>query len=243
MSDTNPNAPTVVLVHGAFADASSWSGVVARLLKAGVAVEAVPNPLRSLTFDGEYVATILGQIPGPIVLVGHSYGGPVITYASSKASNVKSLVYVASFGLDKGDSTLGSVASFPPSDLNDALKPRKYPSGEKTGTEFYIQPEKFHRVFSADLPADQAAVLAVSQRPATDVVFSEPLAVEPGWKSIPSWFIVAGADHAINPDSERAAAKRLGAKMTVIDGGSHLIMLSHSEEVTNVILQALASIS
>lgn len=243
MSETNPTTPTVVLVHGAFADASSWSAVTARLLAAGVATEAVPNPLRGLTYDGEHVASILSQIPGPIVLVGHSYGGPVITYASSKATNVKALVFVASFGLDKGDSTLGSVASFPPSLLGNALKPQSYPNGEKTGTEFSIQLEKFHEVFAADLPAEQAAVLAVSQRPAADVGFGEPLSVEPGWKTIPSWFVVAAADNAINPDSERAAAKKLGSTMSEIAGGSHLIMLSQAETVTNVILEALASVS
>jgi hypothetical protein len=118
-------------------------------------------------------------------------------------SNLKALVFVASFGLDKGDSTLGSVASFPPSVLNNALLPRAFPNGDQTGTEFYIQPEHFHSVLAADLPPNQAAVLAVSQRPAMDVAFGEPLAVEPGWKSIPSWFIVAGSDHAINPDAGR----------------------------------------
>jgi pimeloyl-ACP methyl ester carboxylesterase len=243
MSETNPTTPTVVLVHGAFVDASSWSAVAARLLAAGIPTEAVPNPLRGLTYDGEHIASILGQIPGPVVLVGHSYGGPVITYASAKAPNVRALVYVASFGLDKGDSTLGSVASFPPSMLNDALKPRSYPNGDKPATEFYIQFEKFSEVFAADLPAEQAAVLAISQRPGSEISFGEPLAIEPGWKTIPSWFIVAGADHAINPDSERAAAQKLGSTMSEIAGGSHLIMLSHSETVTNVILEALNSIN
>src|ERR1700712_1419754 len=118
--------PTVVLVHGAFADASSWSGVLAELAAAGVPAQAVANPLRSLTGDGEYVASAVDQIDGPVILVGHSYRGPRITYASAKASNVKGLVFVASFGVDQGVSTLGSVEGFPPVPLNDALRPRTF---------------------------------------------------------------------------------------------------------------------
>ncbi|MFJ3307418.1 alpha/beta fold hydrolase [Streptomyces sp. NPDC086549] len=241
MTSSAPS-PTVVLVHGAFADASSWSRVVGRLSAAGVATVAAPNPLRGLTADGEYVANIAGQIEGPVLLVGHSYGGPVITYASAKADNVKGLVFVASFGVDQGVSTLGSNEGFPPAELDAALLPRTFPRDDETGTEFYIQPEHFHSVFCADLPADEAAVLAVSQRPAADAAFGEPLAVEPGWKKVPSWFIVAGADHAINPDAERAAAKRIGATVTEIDGGSHAIALSHADEVAQVVLGALREI-
>jgi pimeloyl-ACP methyl ester carboxylesterase len=239
---TESSDPTVVLVHGAFADAGSWSRVTAHLQGAGLTVLAPVNPLRSLTFDGEYVASVLAQIDGPVVLVGHSYGGPVITYASSDAPNVKALVYVASFGLDKGVGTLPSVAGFPPSDLGPALAPRSFPDAGETATEFYIQADKFHAVFAADLPADEAAVLGASQRPAAEVAFGEPLAVEPGWKTIPSWFVVAGADHAINPDSERAAAQRMGATTVEIEGGSHLIMLSQAKRVSEVILDAVAAI-
>jgi pimeloyl-ACP methyl ester carboxylesterase len=242
MSSDGSAAPTVVLVHGAFADASSWSRVVAQLQNAGVSTEAVVNPLRGLTVDGEYVARVVEQIEGDIVLVGHSYGGPVITYASSKADNVKALVYVASFGLDQGVTTLGSVEGFPQSDLPPALRPRKYPNGDEPGTEFYIDSELFPAVFAADLPADEAKVLAHSQRPAADVGFGEPLAVEPGWKKIPSWFVVAGADRAINPDSERAAAKRMGATTVEIDGGSHSIALSEAPRVTEVIMDAVRAV-
>jgi pimeloyl-ACP methyl ester carboxylesterase len=239
---TSESPITVVLVHGAFADASSWSRIVPRLHEAGAKVEAVPNPLRGLTYDGEYVASLVGQIDGPVLLVAHSYGGPVITYAASKATNVKGLVYIASFGLDQGVGTLESVASFPPSELGTALLPRAYPLGDETGTELYIQPEHYHSVFCADLPAQEAAVLAVSQRPGSELAFGEPLAVEPGWKTVPSWFGVAGADHAINPDSERAAAQRMGATTVEIEGGSHSIALSQPARVTEVILQALAAV-
>lgn len=241
---TSPtSAPTVVLVHGAFADASSWAGVIDRLRRAGVAAVAPGNPLRSLTADGEYIAGVVSQIVGPVLLVGHSYGGPVITYASSKADNVRGLVFVASFGLDKGMSTLGSNAEFAPAELDSSLLPRTFPTGDGTGTEFYIRPALFHSVFCADLPPEQAATMAASQRPATDTAFGEPLAVEPGWKRVPSWFVIAGSDHAINPDAERAAAQRIGATATVIEGGSHAIALSRADEVTEVILSAVQTVA
>lgn len=234
---------TVVLVHGAFADASSWAEVIARLRRAGVAAVAPGNPLRGLTADGEYLAGVVSQIDGPVLLVGHSYGGPVITYASSQADNVRGLVFVASFGVDKGMSTLGSNAEFAPAELDSSLLPKTFPMGDATGTEFSIQPDHFHSVFCADLPADQAATMGASQRPATDTAFGEPLAVEPGWRHLPSWFVIAGADHAINPEAERAAAQRIGATATVIEGGSHAIALSRADEVTQVILTALQALA
>jgi pimeloyl-ACP methyl ester carboxylesterase len=240
MEAAGPDSVTVALVHGAFADASSWSRVVRALQAAGVPTTALVNPLRGLTADGEYVAGALSQIEGDVVLVGHSYGGPVATYASSKAANVKALVLVASFGLDEGMSALGSVESFPATQLNTALLPRTHPTGDdSTATEFYIRPEQFHSVFCADLPGDDAAVLAVSQRPGSELAFFEPLAVEPGWKKVPSWFVVAGADNAIHPDSERAAAERMGATTVEIEGGSHAIALSHPDRVCAVILDAV----
>jgi pimeloyl-ACP methyl ester carboxylesterase len=243
MSPDSSTTPTVVLVHGAFADASSWAGVMPRLLDAGVAARAIVNPLRGLTVDGQYVASVLAQTDGPVVLVGHSYGGPVITYASSDAHNVKALVYVASFGLDEGVSTNGSVAGFPPSDLPPALRALSYPNGAEAGTEYYIAPDLFPEVFAADLPTNEAKVLAYSQRPASGIGFAEPLAVTPGWKKTPSWFIVATADRAINPDSERAAAQRMDATTSEIEGGSHAIALSQPDKVTAVILEALNAIS
>jgi pimeloyl-ACP methyl ester carboxylesterase len=147
------------------------------------------------------------------------------------------------FGLDEGVTTNGSVEGFPPSDLPPALRPLSYPNGAEPGTEYYIDPELFPEVFAADLPVEEAEVLAYSQRPASGIGFGEPLAVTPGWKKTPSWFIVAAADRAINPDSERAAAQRMGATMSEIDGGSHAISLSQPDKVTAVILEALQSIS
>ncbi|MFC9970040.1 alpha/beta fold hydrolase [Spirillospora sp. NPDC127200] len=233
-----PN-PTVVLVHGAFADASSWRPVVERLRENGTAVRAVANPLRGLTHDGDYIASLVGQIDGPVVLVGHSYGGPVITHASSAASNVAGLVFVASFGLDTGMSALSSVEGFPPAELGTALVPAAYPAGDGTATEFTIDPARFHSVFCADVSTEQAALMAASQRPVAELALTEPLAVEPGWKRLPSRFVVAGADHAIDPGAQRAAAARVGAETLEIEGASHAVALSHPEAVARAITAAV----
>jgi pimeloyl-ACP methyl ester carboxylesterase len=235
--------PTVILVHGAFADASSWARVLERLRDAGVAAEAIPNPLRGLTFDGEYVASVLGQLEGPIVLVGHSYGGAVMTYASSKAANVRALVYVASFGLDHGVSANQSVADYPPPELASSVEVRTFPDGDEQALEALIQRDRFHSAFCADVPAEDAAVYGAGQRPVAVNALDEPLAVQPGWKAIPSWFVIAGADHSINPDSQRAAAARMGATTVEIEGGSHSIALSQSARVAGVVLDAAAAVA
>ncbi|GAA1585657.1 alpha/beta hydrolase [Actinomadura kijaniata] len=228
-------SPTVVLVHGAFADASSWRPVVARLRAAGTNARAVANPLRGLTHDGEYVASLVSQIDGPVVLVGHSYGGPVITHAAAVAANVTGLVYVAAFGLDTGMSALSSVEGFPPAELGTALVPAAYPDGEGSATEFTIDPARFHSVFCADLPAEDAALMAASQRPVAESALAQPLAVEPAWKRLPSRFVVAAADHAIDPGAQRAAAARVGADTVELDGASHAVALSRPDEVAQVI--------
>lgn len=233
---------TVVLVHGAFADASSWSAVVEELQRAGVDVQAVSNPLRGLAYDGDYVASVASQIEGPVVLVGHSYGGPVITHAGSKADNVAALVFVASFGLDQGVSALESVAGFPEADLGSALDVKTFPVEGGAAPEAYIQRDKYHAVFAADLPADHAVVAAASQRPAALAALTDQLSVDPAWKKLPSWFAVATADHAIDPDSQRAAAERLGSTTIEIDG-SHSIAGSRPTEVANLILEAVKAVS
>jgi pimeloyl-ACP methyl ester carboxylesterase len=240
MSESNAQ-PTVVLVHGTFADASSWSKVLQVLDGAGVPVQAPSNPLRSLTTDGEYVASVIAQIDGPVVLVGHSYGGPTITHASSSAPNVRALVFVASFGVDEGVSTLESIEGYP-SSLNEALLPATYPNGDEAGTEFYIKPDMFATVFAGGVPADEARVLSLSQRPGTETSFFEKLAVTPGWKRLPSWFVISGSDRVVNPDSQRAAAERMGATVSEIDGGSHLIMLTHVDEIVAVIMDAVEAV-
>jgi pimeloyl-ACP methyl ester carboxylesterase len=235
--------PTVIFVHGAFADAASWSRVLERVLDAGIAGEAIPNPLRGLTFDGEYVASVLGQVDRPVVLVGHSYGGPVITYASSKAPNVEALVYVASFGLDQGVSANQSVADFAPPELASSVEVRSFPNGRDPAPEALIQRDRFHSAFCADLRATEADVYGASQRPVAVAALDEPLGVQPGWRTIPSWFVIAGADHAINPDSQRAAAARMGATTIEIEGGSHSIALSQPARVAEVVMDAVEAVA
>jgi pimeloyl-ACP methyl ester carboxylesterase len=239
---TGNNNPTVVLVHGAFADGSSWAGVIDRLRARGVEAVAVSNPLRGLAHDGDYVASVAGRIDGPVVLVGHSYGGPVITHAGAKTPNAKALVYVAAFGIDQGESALGSVESFPPVDLGTSLVQQTFPDGESAEVELTIRRDAFASVFAADLPADFTATAAASQRPIAARALGEPLAVEPAWKALPSWFLVATADNAIHPDSQRAAAKRLDATTVEVDA-SHAVAVSRPDEVANLILAAVNSLS
>ncbi len=234
--------PTVVLVHGAFADGSSWAEVIDRLRARGVEALAVGNPLRGLAHDGDYVASVAGQVDGPVVLVGHSYGGPVITHAATRTPNAKALVFVASFGVDKGQSALSSVEGFPPVELNTSLVPQRFPDGEGSDTEFTIRRDAFPSVFAADLPDEVTATAAVSQRPIAARALAEPLAVEPAWKSLPSWFVVATADNAINPDSQRAAAGRLGATTVEVEA-SHAVALSRPTEVADQILAAVTAVS
>jgi pimeloyl-ACP methyl ester carboxylesterase len=200
MSQTTPSTAgplTVVLVHGAFADASSWTGVIERLQKAGVQVTAPANPLRGIAIDSAYLASFLNQMSGPVLAVGHSYGGAVITNAATKASNVVGLVYVAAFATDEVE-RLGEVESgSKDSVLSSALVTLNYPTGRgaETAVEFSINPAQLRDAFAADLSAEQAAFLAATQRPAAELAFSEPSGV-PAWKTLPSWAVVASGDKA-----------------------------------------------
>jgi len=245
MSQTNPTAVplTVVLVHGAFADASSWTGVIERLQQAGVQVTAPPNPLRGISIDSAYLASFLNQINGPVLAVGHSYGGAVITNAATNAKNVVGLVYVAAFAPDEGE-RLGEVESgSKDSILNAALIPLHYPTGqgEQTAVEFAINPARVHEVFASDLSAEQAALIAAIQRPVSELAFSDPCGA-PAWKSLPSWAVVATGDKAAGSDVVRAMARRAGATITEVEG-SHVIMISRPQVVTDVILRAVAAVS
>ena len=245
MSQTTPRAAaplTVVLVHGAFADASSWTGVIERLQKEGVQVTAPANPLRGIAIDSAYIASVFDQIPGPVIAVGHSYGGAVITNAATKARNVVGLVYVAAFAPDEGE-RLGEVESTSKdSVLSSALVPLHYPTGQgaETAVEFAINPAHFHNAFAADLPAEQAALMAATQRPVAEGAFSEPTGV-PAWKTLPSWTVVATGDKAAGSDVIRSMARRAGATITEIEG-SHVIMISQPQAVTDVILRAVAAV-
>lgn len=246
MSQTTPtsSAPlTVVLVHGAFADASSWMGVIQRLQARGVQVIAPANPLRGVSSDSAYLASVFDQIPGRVLAVGHSYGGAVITNAAAKARNVVGLVYVAAFATEEGE-TLGAVeAGSKDSVLNSALVSLKYPTGQgaETAVEFAIDPAKFHDAFAADLPAEQTVVMAAAQRPVAELAFSD-LPGPPAWKSLPSWAVVATGDKAAGSDVIRSMAQRAGATITEVEG-SHVIMISQPQVVADVILSAIAAVS
>jgi pimeloyl-ACP methyl ester carboxylesterase len=239
---THTERATVVLVHGAFADASSWNGVIERLQAQGVQVIAPANPLRGIAADSAYLGAVLQQIEGPVVAVGHSYGGAVITNAATEAKNVVGLVYVAAFAPDEGE-TLGAVeASSKDSVLNSALVPRQYPTPDGgSGTEFYIDPAKARNAFAGDLSDQQAALIAATQRPVADSAFGEPNG-PPAWKHHPSWAVVATGDKAAGTDVVRSMAERAGAKITEIEG-SHVIMVSQPQAVTEVILEAVAAVA
>lgn len=230
--------PTVVLVHGAFADASSWNGVVTRLQKQGYTVVAPALGMRGLAADSAYLASLLAQIPGPVVLVGHSYGGAVISNAATGTRNVRALVFVNGFATEQGEVLADVEKGSTDSALNSALKPLTYPTGGGgTAQEVVVDPAKFPAVFAGDLPPEEAALLAATQRPAATAAFSEPSG-PPAWKSIPSWAVVATGDKAAGTDITRAQAQRAHATTTEL-AGSHLIMISQPDAVTEVILKAI----
>jgi pimeloyl-ACP methyl ester carboxylesterase len=245
MTDATPTAtgaPTVVLVHGAFADASGWAGVISRLQAEGIAVMAPANPLRSVSGDAAYIASVVNQIPGPVLLVGHSYGGMVISNAAPQAENVVGLVYVCAFIPEGGESIQALAEQSTDSLLGGGLRPAHYPTeeGPDAGTELYIDTAVFHDVFCADLPAEQAAVMAVSQRPGSALGFGEPSGPV-GWKTLPSWALISPNDLTIGPSGERFMAERAGAVIVEIDS-SHVAMISQPQAVTDLILSALGTI-
>lgn len=230
--------PTIVLVHGAFADASSWNGVIGILEKDGYPVVAAANPLRGVGSDAQYVSDILGGIQSPVVLVGHSYGGNVITGAASGHANVRALVYVSAFAPEAGETAAGLSGKFPGSTLGQTLAPLIKLSGG--GVDLYIQQDKFHGQFAADVPEARAALMAATQRPVTEAALNEPTS-EPAWKTIPSWFIYGSADKNIPPQAMAFMAKRADArKVEVIDGASHVVMVSNPMPVARLIERAAA---
>jgi pimeloyl-ACP methyl ester carboxylesterase len=235
--------PTIVLVHGAFADASSWNGVIERLQQQGWTVVAPANPLRGVAADSAYLASVVNQLDGPVLLAGHSYGGAVITNAATDATGVVGLVYVAAFAPDEGE-VLGDVAaSSKDSVLMTAQVQRDYPAGRggETAPEFLVDPARFREVFAADLPAEQAAVLAATQRPVAAAAFSD-VSGPPAWKSLPSWAVVATRDKAAGSDIVRSMAQRAGADLVEVEA-SHVVMVSQPQAVTDLILKALHAVS
>jgi pimeloyl-ACP methyl ester carboxylesterase len=232
--DAKPK-PTIVLVHGAFAESSSWNGVIEKLGHDGYKVIAAANPLRGVAADAAAVATVVKSLQGRVVLVGHSYGGPVITQAANGITNIKALVYVAAFAPDVGESSLTLSSQFPGSTLGAALVAIPRTDGSQ---DLYIDAAKFHKQFAADVPAEQATLMAATQRPVTDVALADPSGVA-SWKTIPSYAIYGSADRNIPPAVMKFMAERARSEKTVVvEGASHALMVSHPNEVASLIEDA-----
>ncbi|TXS74686.1 alpha/beta hydrolase [Streptomyces sp. me109] len=229
--------PTVVLVHGAFADSSSWNGVIERLRHEGYPVIAPANPLRGLAGDAAYIHSVLKSVSGPVVLVGHSYGGAVISEAAVDSPQVKALVYIAAFAPEKGESALELSNKFPGSTLGTALNPVSFPlPGGGTGTDLYIKTDMFHHQFAADVPKRVTDLMAATQRPVAASALDEK-ATTPAWKTIPSWDLVTTQDLNIPPAAQRFMAERAHAH-TIEIKASHAVSVSHPGAVTRLIEQA-----
>jgi len=234
-----PVKPTVVLVHGALADSSGFGAVIDRLRRDGYTVRAAPNPLLGLQSDAATVRGFLDSIKGPKIVVGHSYGGAVITQAASGDPDVKALVYLAALAPDRGE-VLGDLVNTPvahPVAQGPFVTVNvTQPDGTKR-TDLYLDPSQFRARFAADLPAGVAADLAATQRPLSAAAFADTLTVEPAWKTIPSWYLVSGQDQTLSPDLERFQADRMHAHTSQIDS-SHAVYISHPEAVADLIEQA-----
>jgi pimeloyl-ACP methyl ester carboxylesterase len=230
--------PTIVLVHGAFAESSSWNGVIAQLTKDGYSAIAAANPLRGVAGDAAQVATVLHSINGPVVLVGHSYGGPVITEAANDSPNVKALVYVAAFAPDTGESSASLSAQFPGSTLAAALQTKALPGG---GMDLYIQPDRFHDQFAADVPDGEAKLMAATQRPVAEAALAGPSGTA-SWKTLPSFAIYGSEDRCIPPAVMSFMANRAHSlKTVVVEGASHALPVSHPKEVALLIEDAASA--
>jgi pimeloyl-ACP methyl ester carboxylesterase len=236
MSDPT-NMPTVVLVHGGFADSSYWVPVIEDLQAHDIPVLAPANPLRGLAHDAAYTASFVDQIDGPVLLVGHSYGGAVITEAGAKSDNVVGLVYVAAFGLDEGEPFKAVWDQFGPTPILTAAGPSNYPLDDGgTAVELTIAPEKYKEAFASDLSDDEIKVLAVRQRPFAAIFDDSPSVA--AWKSLPSWYLVASQDGAIPPEAQRFMAKRMGAQTVEVDA-SHSVALSRPAATAEIIRSAV----
>jgi pimeloyl-ACP methyl ester carboxylesterase len=228
--------PTVVLVHGAFADSASWNGVIPLLQQKGYRVVAAANPLRSVSSDANYVSSLVKAIDGPVVLVGHSYGGAVISAAANGIANVQSLVFVAAFAPDAGESAAELAGKFPGGTLGTALAAPV--SLREGGVDLYIDQSKFHEQFAHDVTPAQTALMAAGQRPITEAALTEA-AGEPAWKALPSWFIYGSGDKNIPAEGLRFMAERAASKRTVVvDGASHVVMVSQPQAVVDLIEEA-----
>jgi pimeloyl-ACP methyl ester carboxylesterase len=227
-------SPTIVLIHGAFGDASSWRPVFDRLDRDGHTVLAPPNPLRGIPYDASYTASLIDQLDGPIVLVGHSYGGAVITVAGS-SDKVAGLVYVAGLAPDEGESVNDLQGRFPSLAMGPLVRPASLPDGS---VEASIDPARFHDVFCADLPDPDAAFMAISQRPVSATAFDDP-ATAAAWRAKPSWAVFGTADRPVAPDLHRFQHERADSTVTEVEGASHFLMLSQPDIVAGVIREAV----
>jgi pimeloyl-ACP methyl ester carboxylesterase len=231
-------SPTIVLVHGAFAESASWNQVIESLASAGHPVIAAANPLRGVAADAAAVGDLIRTIDGPVLLVGHSYGGMVITNVPADAGQITGLVYTAAFAPAPGDTCNALAGRFPGSTLGEALRP--VPRADGT-TDMYIITERFPAQFCADVPAPEAARMAATQRPVTLEALTEPSGSRPLWRAVPSWFVVAGQDRNIPAALQHFMAERAGARRVLeIPGASHAVAVSHPGETAELILQAAA---
>ena len=230
-----PSKPTIVLLHGAFAESSSWSGVITRLLDQNFPAVAVANPLRGVGRDSEYLVGILDGIDGDVVLVGHSYGGMIISNASAGRDDVKGLVFVGGFAPDAGESAAQLAGRYEGGTLGETLMSFKLPDGD---SDLYIVQDKYRDQFTAESTAEDAAVMAVTQRPIAESALNEP-AGPPGWRDIPSWFIFGSDDKNIPVAAHRFMAQRAGSRRTVeINGGTHTVGIPEAETVVQLIEEA-----
>ena len=237
------DTPTVILVHGAFAESASWNGVIQRLQAKSLQVVAAANPLRSVAGDAAYVRDVIAGIGKPIVLVAHSYGGFVTTEAAAGNDSVVGLVYVCGFAPDHGESAFALAARFPGGTVGpDTANAYRVSTG---GNDLAIKQEVFHKIFAADVPAPQAALMGATQRPATDVALTGPLPTDtPAWKTIPSWFVFGEKDLIIPAELHRFMAKRANAKGTrEIAGASHALSVSEPDAVAASVLEAVSAVS
>jgi len=245
-SKANNSAQTIVLLHGAWADAAGWNGVTSRLQADGYTVWAVPNPLRGLSSDAAYVASILKTIPGPIILVAHSYGGAVITNAATGNTNVKALVYIDGFAPDEGESGFDLLGMAPPPGasascvLGNIFNVVPYPGAQNGDVDLYIKPEAYPSCFANTIEAEQAAVLAASQRPITFSAGAEPSG-PPAWKTIPSWYLVGTLDKVIPPYLQTFMAERANAQIVRVKA-PHPAMISNPGAVAELIKTAAEAV-
>src|SRR3954447_5876352 len=231
--------PTIVLVHGAFAESASWDQVIDPLVAEGNRVVAAANPLRSLAGDAAAVSDLVRTIEGPVVLVAHSYGGAVISNVDADAGDIVGLVYVNAFAPDAGENCFGLAAMFPGSLLGPETS-RPVPRSDGT-TDLYVASEPFHDIFCQDVPASRAALMCATQRPATQEALVEPSGEDPLWKRVPSWFLIGEEDHIILAELQRYMAERARAQRTVaIEDASHAILVSRPDATLHPIVEAAA---